>query len=126
MRRLFLVGFALTLGAMARADVKPHPLFTDHMVLQRGVEIPVWGKAEPGEKVKVTLGKSDASATADDKGMWAVKLPKSDAAMGLTLSIHGKNEIELKDVAVGEVWVCSGQSNMEWKVKQLTNEGQSE
>ena len=125
MRRLFLVGFALTLGVTARADVKPHPLFTDHMVLQRGIEIPVWGKAEPGEKVKVTLGKSDASATADDKGMWAVKLPKAEAATGLTLSIHGKNEIELKDVAVGEVWVCSGQSNMEWKVKQLTNEGQS-
>jgi sialate O-acetylesterase len=98
----------------ARADVTPHPLFTDNMILQRGVELTVWGKAAPGEAVTVSLGKATAKAEADKDGKWAVKLPKQDAGTGLELKIDGKNSVTLKNVAVGEVWVCSGQSNMEW------------
>lgn len=107
----------------ARADVKPHPLFTDNMVLQQGAEASVWGKADPGEKVTVEFARLiaaaapvTAEATADADGKWAVKLPKQTAGTGFTLTIKGKNAVEFKNVAVGEVWIASGQSNMEWPV----------
>ena len=103
----------------ARADVKPHPLFTDNAVLQRGVEIPVWGLAEPGEKVTVELSSKRTvaeSAVADKDGKWMVKLPKQDASTGYKLKFTGKNTIELQNIAIGEVWIGSGQSNMEWSV----------
>jgi sialate O-acetylesterase len=112
----------LALGT-ARADVKPHPLFSDNMVLQQGTEVVIWGKAAPEEAVSVTLtqktptsGSATAgSATADKDGKWTVKLPAQKAGTGFTLTIKGKNTVELKNVAVGEVWVCSGQSNMQWE-----------
>src|SRR5205807_5872302 len=105
----------------ARADDKPHPLVTDNMVLQQGVPTPVWGKANPGEEVSVEFGTKDEGiaipvVTADKDGNWRVKLPASKARTGLTLTVHGKNTVTFKNVAVGEVWVCSGQSNMEWPV----------
>ena len=110
------VGFA----PVARADVKPHPLFTDNMVIQQEVEAPVWGKADPGEEVTVGIAQGMTGAAvktkADDKGNWSVKLPKSKAGTGYTLLVQGKNTILLKNVAVGEVWIGSGQSNMEWSV----------
>lgn len=123
---LAAAGVVFGLSAV-RADVKPHALFTDHMVLQRGGTIPVWGTADPGEAVEVTLGgradtgtgvaapaNGTAKATAGADGKWRVELAGHDAGNGFTLTIKGKNTVELKDVAVGEVWVCSGQSNMEW------------
>lgn len=107
----------------ARADVKPHPLFSDNMVLQQGTDIVIWGKADAGEKVNVSLERKSAnsgfavgtSATADDKGNWSVKFGKQEAGTGYSIAIEGKNKIALKNVAVGEVWVCSGQSNMQWE-----------
>jgi len=103
----------------ARADVKPHPLFTDNAVLQRDVEIPVWGLAEPGEKVTVELSRKEtasASAVADKDGKWMVKLPKHPAGTGFKLKFTGKNVVDLQNVAIGEVWIGSGQSNMEWSI----------
>jgi sialate O-acetylesterase len=99
----------------ARANVSVTNLFTDHMVLQRDIPCPVWGMADPGEKVAVKLGGSEGTATADAAGKWSVKLPamKMNAA-GQDLTITGKNTITIKDVLLGDVWVCSGQSNMEW------------
>ncbi len=119
---LALVG-GLTAGT-ARADVTPHPIFSDNMVLQQGTDIVVWGKAAPGEEINVSLERktanegsaTGASSKADTDGNWKVKLGKQKAGTGYTLTIKGKNTIELKNVAVGEVWVCSGQSNMEWSV----------
>jgi len=102
-----------------RADVSVTNLFTDNMVLQRDLPCPVWGTAESGEKVTVKLGPSEASATAGADGKWSVKLPASKMnAAGQDLVITGKNTITIKDVLVGDVWVCSGQSNMEWAVNQ--------
>ncbi len=123
MARLGLAVLASVLVPVAAfADVKPHPLFTDHMVLQAGRECPVWGLAAPDEKVSVSVTGSKevigGTATADKEGKWSVKLPKQAAGVGYTLIIEGKNKIELKNVAYGEVWICSGQSNMEWKVDQ--------
>lgn len=112
---LLAAASVLALGT-ARADVSPHPIFTDNMVLQRGTELTVWGKAAPGEAVTVSLGKATAKGETDKDGKWAVKLPKQEAGTGLELKVEGKNAVAFKNVAVGEVWVCSGQSNMEWPV----------
>jgi sialate O-acetylesterase len=114
--RLFALAAVAGFAPAARADVTPHPLFTDHTVLQRDAAIPVFGLAEPGEEVTVSLGDATAKATADKDGKWLAKLPAQKAGTDKTLAIKGKNTVELKNVAVGDVWVCSGQSNMEWSV----------
>lgn len=114
--RFLALAAAVGFSPAARADVTPHPLFTDHMVLQRDTDVPVWGLAEPGEEVTLSLGGATAKATADKDGKWLAKLPPQKAGTGHTLAIKGKNAVELTDVAVGDVWVCSGQSNMEWPI----------
>jgi sialate O-acetylesterase len=90
------------------------------MVLQRGLPVPVWGTAEPGEKVTVKFAKQIKIVTADDTGHWTVDLkPMPASAEGRTLSISGDRSellIELEDVLVGEVWLCSGQTNMDFTV----------
>ena len=100
-----------------RADVKLPSIFGNSMVLQRDLPVPVWGWADPGEKVKVSLAGQAKDAVADDAGRWQVKLDALEAdAQGQTLTVAGNNTIELADVLIGEVWLCSGQSNMEWSV----------
>jgi len=109
-----LLGLAAGLFARsASADVKPHPLFTDHAVLQQGRTLPVWGWAADGEKVTVRLAGQEASTEAKD-GKWRVDLKPLAAGGPHQLTIEGKNKIVVDDVLVGEVWVASGQSNMQW------------
>lgn len=119
-RALFVAGLVGLCAPAARADVKVHPVFSDNVVLQQKAKAPVWGKADPDEKVTVTLagekGNVEGSATADKDGNWKVILETPAAGVGFTLTAKGKNEVAFKNVAVGEVWVCSGQSNMEWSV----------
>src|SRR5579871_2621361 len=118
LRRVALAAAVLALaGPAARADVKPNPLFGDHAVLQRGKPIPVWGTADPGEEVTVKLQSATASAKAGADGTWMVKLPEQSAGGPYELTIHGKNTVTLKDILVGEVWVASGQSNMDWALR---------
>jgi sialate O-acetylesterase len=106
----------------ARAEVKLASIFGDSMVLQQGLPVPVWGRAEAGEEVTVTFGDQSKTATADEQGRWEVKLDQLKAnAEGQTLKAAGSNTIELSDVLVGEVWICSGQSNMEWRLAQALN-----
>jgi sialate O-acetylesterase len=108
----------LYLGAPARADVVPAPLFTDNAVLQREKPVPVWGRADAGEKVSVTFAGSTVATTADAAGRWRVDLPAQRAsATPADLVIKGNNAITLANVLVGEVWLASGQSNMEMAVK---------
>lgn len=126
-KRLSLIA-GLTLGAAVLAAVPavanvtlPH-VFGSHMVLQRDQPLPVWGWAEPGEKVSVQLGDQAAVTTvANPSGEWRVTLPKMAAGGPLTMKINGQNSIELNDVLIGEVWLCSGQSNMEWPVVASLN-----
>ncbi len=104
----------MTFAVALHADVTPHALFCDHAVLQRDKPIPVWGQAAPGEKVTVRLaGKVAETTVAAADGRWSVRLPAQPAGGPFTLVFEGNNRVELNDVWLGEVWLCSGQSNME-------------
>jgi len=111
----------LLLTPIAVADVTLHGLFGDHMVLQRDAEVPVWGRADPGEKVKVVFGGHTRVATADDQGRWRVELGPLGATAGRELVVQARNRITLWGVCVGDVWICSGQSNMAWPVNAASN-----
>ncbi len=103
----------LAVAAAVRAEIKPASMFGDHMVLQRDMPVPVWGKADPGDKVTVSFGGQQQTATTGADGRWMVKLtPLEASAEGRELRIAGDNTVVLEDVLVGEVWICSGQSNM--------------
>lgn len=97
----------------------PH-LFTDHMVLQEDVSIPVWGWADPEERITVILGPHTREATATTAGRWEVLLPAMHAGGPFTLSVRGKKIVEVKDVLLGEVWIASGQSNMAYALSGAT------
>ncbi|MFZ0825905.1 MAG: sialate O-acetylesterase [Verrucomicrobiia bacterium] len=98
----------------ARAEVTANSLFADNAVLQQGVKVPVWGTAGPEERVTVEFAGQSVSTTADSAGQWQVQLAPMKAGGGPgTLTISGKNKIVLTNILVGEVWICSGQSNME-------------
>ena len=111
----------LAIAGGASADVSLPAMFTDHAVLQRDMPLPVWGWAEPGEKVTVSLAGQTQKATADKSGKWSVTLKPLQVGEPLTLVVEGKNRIERKDLLVGEVWLCSGQSNMEFPVAASHN-----
>jgi sialate O-acetylesterase len=107
--------------AAARADVKLPAVFGDHMVVQQQMPVTVWGWADPGEKVSVKLADRAAAVTAGGDGKWRATLDPVSAGGPFELSVAGKNNITLKNVLVGEVWICSGQSNMEWSVLRSAN-----
>lgn len=117
-KRLFccaLVG----LPGLALAEVLPSALFRDHAVLQRDRPLPIWGTARPGEEIQVALGDAKGSATTDSHGRWVVTLPPQPVSSGaLTLSIEGgDNFLVYRDIVLGDVWLCGGQSNMQMAVK---------
>ncbi len=91
------------------------------MVLQREIPVPVWGWAEPGEKLSVRMADQSAEAVADKDGKWTARIGPFKAGGPHTLTVSGKATVEIKDVLVGDVWVCSGQSNMEWTVSGAMN-----
>ena len=104
--------------AVSRADVTLAPLFQDHAVLQRDQALPVWGHAAPGEHVTVAFQGQAVGCTATADGRWMVYLAAVPAsAEPAELVVTGKNTLTVKDVLVGEVWLASGQSNMEWPLK---------
>ncbi len=107
----------------AAAAAKPflHPLFTDHMVLQRGIKAPVWGWTQPGQKVTVGMHGKTASATAGPDGKWMAALGPFTAGGPYTLTVNGPEKTKVEDVLVGDVWICSGQSNMEMGIANVYN-----
>jgi len=113
---LFIPALSLLAAiSQARAEVKLPALISDHMVLQRRAGAPVWGTAKPGEKVTVTLDGQSASVETGADGKWRVELNLADSPPGpFELVVKGTNELRVKDVAVGEVWVAAGQSNMQF------------
>jgi len=113
----FLLFFTAFLNStILFAEVKPATLFADHAVLQRNTPIPVWGTASPGEQVTVTLNAAIENTTADATGKWMVRLKKQKAGGLYKMEIKGTNTVNIEDIYVGEVWLCSGQSNMDMTV----------
>lgn len=111
---------ACALTSAASADVRLPKIFNNHMLLQRGLEAPVWGWADAGEDVSVQFAGQAKVATADANGEWMVRLESLEASSkGRSLVVKGKNTITLTDVLVGDVWICSGQSNMEWATRSV-------
>src|SRR5580693_5802564 len=102
------------LSAAVRADVTVPALLADHMVVQRGLPVHVWGMAAPGEAVTVTFRGDTRSTNADELGRWSTYLPVGEAGGPYSLTVKAANTITLNDVMVGDVWVASGQSNMEF------------
>ncbi|HEX8145519.1 MAG TPA: sialate O-acetylesterase [Pyrinomonadaceae bacterium] len=121
--RLFIAAIALLLSAASvRADVVLPDVLGSGMVLQRERAVPIWGKADPGEAVTVRFANQSKRATADRDGKWRVKLdPMRANASAATMTISGKNTIELKDILVGEVWLLAGQSNMQRLLRETAN-----
>ena len=117
MMKRFVIFFVAFLSVtFVGAKVSLPQLFQSGMVLQRGKTIPVWGKAEPGETVTVRFNKKEFTTTADADGNWRVDLPKMKAGGPYELSI---NDLELKDILIGDVWLCSGQSNIDVHIERV-------
>ncbi len=97
------------------AEVTLARVFSDHAVLQRDRPLPIWGWADPGEAITVSLGSASSQTTTDANGMWLVQLPAQPATTRPeVLKVVGRNTLERQDILLGDVWLCSGQSNMEW------------
>jgi len=118
-----LLAFASAIGGIgsAQAGFELAPIISDHMVIQRQKPIVLWGWDAPGQPINVTLDGSNARATADAQGRWQVTLPAMPAGGPYEIVISGSVSVTVKDVLIGEVWLCSGQSNMEWSVAQSDN-----
>lgn len=116
-RWTWFLALLVCLAGTARADVKLPALLSDGMVLQQGIPVPLWGWAEEGETVVVEFQNQKVTATTKD-GQWLVKLQPLKAGGPFTLFINAKNKVMIQNVLVGEVWLCGGQSNMEWALKQ--------
>lgn len=108
-----LLSLVMASAFSAAAEVRLPRIFTDNMVLQREMPVRVWGWADPGEAVKVSLAGANAATKADQSGQWSVEMPALKSGDNLELVVNGKNSLKLKNVAIGDLWVCSGQSNME-------------
>ena len=127
-RTVFFVALVCVAGLILATPTMAAPrlpgFFTDNMVLQREMAVPVWGWANPGELVTVAFGGQTTSTTTDADGKWTLKLAAMSASAAgheLRVSSPGSKPVSLKNVVVGEVWLCSGQSNMEWTLGQAKN-----
>ncbi len=115
---LSVIGVLLAAAPSCFAEIKLAGIFGDHMVLQRECEVPVWGWANPQENVTVTFDGQSKQATADASGKWMVKLDALSAGGPHSLTASGSNKVTVSDVLIGEVWLCSGQSNMAMTVNR--------
>src|SRR5690606_20030466 len=111
----------LILVDCAFADIKLPKIFSDNMVFQQGMKIPVWGWADPGEKVTVNFEGNYAETVTGADGRWKLRIAPLAAGGPFEFKIEGNNSIVLKNIMVGEVWVCSGQSNMAMDVGSSMN-----
>ena len=119
--RVTFVCLLVFLASSLSAEVTLSPLLSDHMVIQRGLPVHVWGRAAEHESVTVTFRAETKSTTADEFGRWSLYLAPGEAGGPFQMIVKGTNTIELNDVLVGDVWVASGQSNMEFSMKGLAN-----
>ncbi len=117
---IIIVFAGLCAASPARANVVLPRILDNNMVLQRDIPLAIWGWAAPGESVTVSIASQKLTAKADESGRWRVRLaPLSTSAKPLEMTVAGANTIALKNILVGEVWLCSGQSNMGMSVSQV-------
>ena len=135
---LFLCVFAM-ICTLCNAEVRLPQIFQNGMVLQRGMPIPVWGQGDPQETITVTLNRKSCTTTADVNGYWRVNLPAMKAGGPYSLEVNSKfkiqnseltnnnsqfsivnSQLNIKDVFIGDVWLCSGQSNMETTLERVS------
>jgi sialate O-acetylesterase len=121
MKKLLGCFLLILFGLSVFANVQLPKIFGDHMVLQRDREIVLWGWADPKEKITVQFNKQTKTVTAGKDGKWKLSLAAEAAGGPFQLIVKGKNTLTYSDVLVGEVWICSGQSNMEWSVRNSNN-----
>ncbi len=121
MKKISFTATALLMAQLMFANVKLPQLFSDNMVLQRDKPVAIWGWADAKEKVTVQFNGQTKTITAGKDGKWKIVLDPIAAGGPYELTVKGKNSIQLKNILMGDVWVCSGQSNMEWNVKGVTN-----
>jgi sialate O-acetylesterase len=126
MSKFGIAALTVAMASASIAEVYLPRVISSKMVLQRGVPAPVWGWADQGEQVTVHFAGQSKKAMPDKSGKWMLKLdPMTASAEPRVMSIKGKNEIKLTDVLVGEVWLASGQSNMEWVFGRVAKEEQA-
>ena len=124
MKKLFWFSIFLLLSLVAsltaEAKVTLPAIFSDNMVLQQRTQVNVWGKAAPGERVTIKASWADKAVTtkAAANGKWTVKLKTPDATTNQSITVSGENTIHINNVLIGEVWLCTGQSNMEFPVSR--------
>lgn len=120
---LLLLLLLSTLLSAQTVEQKPflHPIFTDDMILQRNMKDPIWGWTTPGAKVKVELNGKSSEGIADKNGKWIVRIGKFSAGGPYTLKVTGPQNVILQNVMIGDIWLCSGQSNMQLGISQAYN-----
>ena len=116
-----VVVLELFAASSAVAEVRLPRVIGDHMVLQRNVPLNIWGWAGKRERVTVELGEGKVTTRANSAGEWKVALPAMKAGGPHTMTVKGTNTLTIKDILVGEVWIGSGQSNMQWSVAAAAN-----
>lgn len=122
LRKVVLIALFIFSASRLVAELSVPSVFTDHMVLQRDLANKVWGWGKPETKVTVTFAGKNHKGQTDDKGTWSISLDPSPAnSISQNLSIKGSGKLEIKDVLVGEVWLCSGQQNMRFIRKKEVN-----
>lgn len=122
MKRIFILTFSFLFSVATFSQLHTANIFTSHMVLQRDKTVPVWGWAKKNEKIMVQFNGQTASAKANGEGKWMLNLKPIPAGGPYDMNITTKKEsVVLTDIMVGEVWICSGQSNMEWTVQNVNN-----
>ncbi len=121
MKKIIFFSLCLFASFFSFGNVKVSAIFNDHMVLQRNKTIPVWGWADPNENVIVEFNRQSKSVKADSSGKWILRLDPEKEGGPFNLIIRAGNILTFRDVMVGEVWICSGQSNMEFMVKSVTD-----
>jgi sialate O-acetylesterase len=122
MRNILFLSLLAAMAICCRqtdAEVRVAGIFGDNMVLQREMELPVWGRARNGEKVSVELKGVIRTTTADASGKWMVRIGPFTAGGPCEMKVSGGNALLIKNILIGDVWLCSGQSNMEWGVEKV-------
>src|SRR5208283_655133 len=117
----FVLLLAIFFAHSAAGEVRSPAIFADHMVIQRDLPVHVWGFAAAGEEVRVSFRGASRTVTADRLGQWQAYLPPGGPGGPFTLEIAGTNKLSFSDVFVGDVWIASGQSNMEFQLKEVAN-----